>query len=125
MLTLTGIITPVRVHELIPRECFCMFYAQRVILFGMRAVLCSYLRLISRCVFQVYGLIQIVSILEQEAGEGILLQSFQTHNITTTNPAYGSVLQTSGSERERLRIYYFLQLLFLFFPWTLSFSWSR
>ena len=36
----TGIITPVRVNELIPRECLCMFYAQRVNLFGMRAVLC-------------------------------------------------------------------------------------
>ena len=40
MLSLTGIITPVSVNELIPRECFCMFYAQRVNLFGMRAVLC-------------------------------------------------------------------------------------
>ena len=50
MLTPTGIITPVRVKELIPIECFCMLYAQQVNLFGMRAVLCSYLRLISRCV---------------------------------------------------------------------------
>ena len=50
MITLTGIITPVRVNELIPRECFFMLYAQRVNLFGMMAVLCSYLRLISRCV---------------------------------------------------------------------------
>jgi hypothetical protein len=40
MLTPTGIITPVRVNELIPRECFCMLYAQRVNLFGMRVVLC-------------------------------------------------------------------------------------
>ena len=40
MLTPTGIITPVRVNELIPRECLCLFYAQRVNLFGMRAVLC-------------------------------------------------------------------------------------
>ena len=40
MLMPTGIITPVRVNELIPRECFCMLYAQRVNLFGMRAVLC-------------------------------------------------------------------------------------
>ena len=50
MITLTGIITPVRVNELIPRECFCILYAQRVNLFGMRALLCSYLRLISLCV---------------------------------------------------------------------------
>ena len=57
MLTPTGIITPVRVNDLIPRECFCMLYAQRGNLFGMRAVLCSYLlpatcylRLISCCV---------------------------------------------------------------------------
>jgi hypothetical protein len=42
--------TPARFNELIPRKCFCMLYAQRVNLFGMRAVLCSYLRLISRCV---------------------------------------------------------------------------
>ena len=40
MLMLTGIITPVRVNELNPRDCFCMLYAQRVNLFGMRAVLC-------------------------------------------------------------------------------------
>ena len=40
MFTPTGIITPVRVNELIPRECFCMLYAQQVNLFGMRAVLC-------------------------------------------------------------------------------------
>ena len=46
----TGIITPVWVNELIPREYFCMLYAHWVDLFGMRAVLCSYLRLISRCV---------------------------------------------------------------------------
>jgi hypothetical protein len=26
--------------QLIPRECFCIVYAQRVNLFGMRAVLC-------------------------------------------------------------------------------------
>jgi hypothetical protein len=32
--------------HLIPRECFCMLYAQRRNLFRMRAVLCSYLRLI-------------------------------------------------------------------------------
>ena len=44
----SGIITLVRVNELIPRECLCMLYAQRVNLFGMRKVLCSYLRLISR-----------------------------------------------------------------------------
>jgi hypothetical protein len=55
MLTPTGIITPVRVNELIPRECFCILYAQRVNLFGIRVVLCllpatCYLRLISRCV---------------------------------------------------------------------------
>ena len=55
MLSLTGINTPVSVNELIPRECFYMFYAQRVNLFGMRAVLCllpaiCYLRLISQCV---------------------------------------------------------------------------
>ena len=43
MLTPTGIITPVRVNELIPRECFCMLYAQWVNLFGMRSVLCNYL----------------------------------------------------------------------------------
>jgi hypothetical protein len=41
MLTLTGVITPVSVNELIPRECFCMLYTQRVNLFGMRAVLCQ------------------------------------------------------------------------------------
>ena len=40
MLTPTGIITPVRGNVLIPRECFCMLYPQRVNLFGMRAVLC-------------------------------------------------------------------------------------
>ena len=40
MFTPTGIITPVRVNELIPRECICMLYAHRVNLFGMRAVLC-------------------------------------------------------------------------------------
>ena len=39
----TGIITPVRVNELIPRECFCMLYAQRVHLFGMRACCACYL----------------------------------------------------------------------------------
>ena len=50
MLPPTGIITPVRVNELIPRECFCMVCAQRLNLFGMRAVLCSYLRLIIHCV---------------------------------------------------------------------------
>ena len=38
--TCSGIITPVRVNELIPRECFCMLYAQWVNLFGMRVVLC-------------------------------------------------------------------------------------
>jgi hypothetical protein len=55
MLTLTGIITPVRVNELITRECFCMSYAQQVNLFGIRVMLCRlpatcYLRLISQCV---------------------------------------------------------------------------
>jgi hypothetical protein len=40
MLKPTGIITPVRVNELILRECFCMLYAQQLNLFGMRAVLC-------------------------------------------------------------------------------------
>jgi hypothetical protein len=40
MLTITGFITPVRVIEFIPRECFCMLYAQWVNLFGMKAVLC-------------------------------------------------------------------------------------
>jgi hypothetical protein len=40
MFTPTGIITPVRVNELIPRECFCMLYAHWTNLFGMRAVLC-------------------------------------------------------------------------------------
>ena len=49
MLVTTGINTPVRVNEWIPRECFCMLYAQWVNLFGMRAVSWSYLRLISRC----------------------------------------------------------------------------
>jgi hypothetical protein len=40
MLTPTGIITSVRVNELIPRECFCMLYAQWVNLFGTRVALC-------------------------------------------------------------------------------------
>jgi hypothetical protein len=47
---INGIITPVRVNELLQRECFCMLYAQRVNLFGMMAVLCSYLRLVSHFV---------------------------------------------------------------------------
>jgi hypothetical protein len=33
MLTPTGIITPVWINELIPRECLCMLYAQWVNLF--------------------------------------------------------------------------------------------
>ena len=48
MLTPTRIITPA--NKLISRECFCMLHAQRVNLFGMRAVMCSYLRLISHYV---------------------------------------------------------------------------
>ena len=35
MLTPTGIITPLRVNELIQRECFCMLYAQRMNFFRM------------------------------------------------------------------------------------------
>ena len=46
----TGIITPVRVNELLPRECFCMLCAQGVNLFAIRVVLSSCLRLISQCV---------------------------------------------------------------------------
>ena len=38
MLTPTGILTPLRVNELIPREFFCIL--KRVNLFAMRAVLC-------------------------------------------------------------------------------------
>jgi hypothetical protein len=40
VLTPTGIITQIRVNELIPREYFSIFYVHQVNLFGMKAVLC-------------------------------------------------------------------------------------
>jgi hypothetical protein len=42
--------------------------------------------------------------------EGIILQTSLTPNQTSTVTAYGSVLQPSGLEREKLRIYYSLLL---------------
>ena len=46
----TGIITSVWINELLPRECFCMLCVQRVNLFAISVVLCSWLRIISQCV---------------------------------------------------------------------------
>ena len=61
------------------------------------------------CFFlQVYSLVQILSILSQELQEGILLAS---PNQTSPTPAYGSVLQPPGMEREELRVYNYLLLL--------------
>jgi hypothetical protein len=60
-----------------------------------------------------YSLAQLVSIIYQEANEGIVLQTSPTTNQTTTQ-AYGSVLQPFGMERDELRVYYSL-LVAVFF----------
>jgi hypothetical protein len=59
---------------------------------------------------QFYSLLQLVSILEQESREGIIIQASASPNQTSTTPAYayGSVLQPSGMEREELRVYHSL-----------------
>ena len=64
--------------------------------------------------FQFYSLAQFVFILYQEAKEGLILQTSQTTNHSSTTPAYGSVLQPSGMERDELRVYNSL-LVFVFF----------
>ena len=56
--------------------------------------------------FQLYSLLQLVSILEQESREGIIIQAPASPNQTSTTPSYGSVLQPSGMEREELRVYH-------------------
>ena len=55
-----------------------------------------------------YSLVQLVSILEQELQEGIILKS--PHQ-TSPTAAYGSVLQPPGMEREELRVYNYLLLV--------------
>ena len=60
--------------------------------------------------FQVYSLVQLVYIVEQEAREGVILPD----TIDTANhSSYGSVLQPSGMERVELRVFH--SLLFLVF----------
>ena len=56
-----------------------------------------------------YSLAHILSILEQEAREGIILQPRNSSTL------YGSVLNPPSIEREELRVYHFLLLLVFFF----------
>ena len=65
--------------------------------------------------FQLYSLVQLVSIIYQEAMKGIILQTSPTTNQTSTTPAYGSILQPSGMERDDLRIYHSVLVVVFFF----------
>ena len=65
--------------------------------------------------FQLYSLVQLVSIIYQETREGIILQTSPPTNHSSTIPAYGSVLQPSGMERDELRVCHSLLIVVFFF----------
>ena len=92
------------------KTCCCLNLKQAAIVSSSWSLVRSFqlLDIFFLSLFQLYSLVQLVSIIYQEASEGIILQTSPTTNQTTTIPSYGSVLQPSGMERDELRVYHSL-----------------